>query len=359
VRGRAVVAGTAIVVAAVVLIASGAASSGLDEFRSASSVPSGLTTAERVTRLQNNGRLAHWRVALEHGFEPSPWQGSGAGTYAALWAQHRPAEGSVLDAHSLYVEQLGELGIVGLLLVVAVLLAMLAGLARRAWTEGGAWAALFAAALAWAAHSAVDWDWEMPATTLWLFAAGGLALARPGQGPAIATRRRSLRRGVGRAAAVAAIALLAAVPLSVLRSQSAVFEAVDALRDGDCAAAVARARDAMDILPQRSEPGEVLAYCATRAGRHADALRAIDAAIERDPREWTAAYGRALVLAAGGRDPRSAARRALRLNPNSRLTRNAVELFATGGRRAWRQRALQAPLALPPSPVELRRQIGR
>ena len=34
-------------------------------------------------------------------------------------------------------------------------------------------------ATAWAAPRRVDWDWEMPAVTAWLFAAGGLALGRP------------------------------------------------------------------------------------------------------------------------------------------------------------------------------------
>ena len=39
--------------------------------------------------------------------------GKGAGTYQLQWAQDRPYRFTVIDAHSLYVEVLGELGLVG------------------------------------------------------------------------------------------------------------------------------------------------------------------------------------------------------------------------------------------------------
>ena len=72
---------------------------------------------------------------------------------------------------------------VGLVLFVlgmlGSLLAILVTFARGIRGRGRyLYAALFAAGLAWALRAGVDWDWEMPAVTLWLFAAGGAALAK-------------------------------------------------------------------------------------------------------------------------------------------------------------------------------------
>ncbi len=86
----------------------------------------------------------------------------------------------MVDAHGLYPETLGELGLVGLILLVTALVAILAGLAVRIrGKDRTVYAALFAATLAWMLAAAVDWHWEMPVVTLWLFAAGGAA-PRPG-----------------------------------------------------------------------------------------------------------------------------------------------------------------------------------
>src|SRR3954464_14672343 len=55
-------------------------------FTSADPVAFAEAPKKRFTRLGNNGRIAYWRVALDDGFAPHPWHGSGAGTYALLWA---------------------------------------------------------------------------------------------------------------------------------------------------------------------------------------------------------------------------------------------------------------------------------
>ena len=64
------------------------------------------------------------------------------------WNTHRGYLDQVLDAHSLYLEAMGELGLVGLALVLAVVLTVLAGLAWRLGGEGRpAYAALLAVTL--------------------------------------------------------------------------------------------------------------------------------------------------------------------------------------------------------------------
>lgn len=313
------------------------------EITSSATVPSDLAPTERFTRLGSNGRIDHWRAAIEGGFQADPWRGTGAGTYALLWARERDSAFTVIDAHSLYFEVLGEMGIVGLGLLVAVLLLMLGAMAGRLRGEGRTvWAALFAASAAWAVHAGLDWDWEMPAVSLWVFAAGGLALAAPagprhrGSAPA-----KGLRIGVGLACLAMAL-----TPLSVHRSQVGLTEAVEAFASGDCTAATDAALDANDALSVRPEPFELLAYCNVRVGRDELALRMIDAAVRRDPGNWELRYGQALVRAATGRDPRSAAQAALVRNPLHPYAIAAVDLFASADQDQWMRRALEAPLPI-------------
>ena len=75
----------------------------------------------RLTSAVDNGRIDNWRVALD-GFDTSPLHGTGAGTYRITWDADRPAPPiKVNDGHSLYLEVLSELGIVGLVLLLAAL----------------------------------------------------------------------------------------------------------------------------------------------------------------------------------------------------------------------------------------------
>ncbi len=92
------------------------------------------TSGDLRTRLvdpANNGRIDQWEVAL-NGFEAAPVHGEGAGMYELLWARDRPETGTVTDAHSLYAEVLGELGIVGLVLLLVPLLVILGAAAAHA-----------------------------------------------------------------------------------------------------------------------------------------------------------------------------------------------------------------------------------
>ncbi|MDQ8030367.1 MAG: hypothetical protein REJ23_16710, partial [Brevundimonas sp.] len=48
-----------------------------------------LKRGERFRTIANNGRIEHWRVAIDDGFDAEPLHGTGAGTYALLWARGR------------------------------------------------------------------------------------------------------------------------------------------------------------------------------------------------------------------------------------------------------------------------------
>jgi O-antigen ligase len=139
--------------------------------------PATGATSQRLSSLGSN-RYGYWRVAIETGAD-HPLAGVGAGGFRVAWLEHREVSESVRDAHSLELETFAELGLVG----TGLLAALLAGVAvsvRNAHRADPALAAGGAAALtAWALHSAIDWDWEMPALTLIAVVLAGALLTAP------------------------------------------------------------------------------------------------------------------------------------------------------------------------------------
>ena len=133
-------------------------------------------TAERLGS-SGSHRYAYWRVAVRT-FADEPAVGVGAGGFAAAWLEHRTIDETVRDAHSLPLETAAELGIVGLLLLALVYGVVVAAIVRSSRTDPALVAGPTAALAVWAAHSAIDWDWEMPALTLVAAALAGLVLAR-------------------------------------------------------------------------------------------------------------------------------------------------------------------------------------
>jgi len=305
------------------------------------SVGARVPPSQRFTRLGSNGRIQEWRVAFKDGFLRHPVGGTGAGTYELLWTRYAPSPARVLDAHSVYVEVLAELGIVGAVLLVGVFLAMLIALARRArGPEREVWAALMAGAVMYVVHTGVDWDWEMPAVTAWFFAAGALALAAPADRPRGQTTARL------RAIVSLGSLLLVITPVLVWRSQTQLARAVRAFEHGDCLTAESAALSSNGALSSRADPFEVIAYCEAGARRFSLALAAIVDAERRDPGNWELRYSEALISAAAGIDPQPAAEAALALYPTSPLVQAAARAFATGGPASWQRYAFSAPLPL-------------
>jgi len=138
--------------------------------------PQAAASTQRLQSVESN-RYDYWGVALDHGFARDPLKGIGAGGFAVIWLQYRHVNDRAKVAHSLFVETLAELGVVGFALLL-VFLAGIAMAAARAWRVAPARAAGPAAALVvWATHSAIDWDWEMPALTLVAIVLAGMLVA--------------------------------------------------------------------------------------------------------------------------------------------------------------------------------------
>jgi hypothetical protein len=161
-RGRTV---AVVGVAAIALIAGAAALEGRPE----GAGPTPGATATRLSSTDSN-RYSYWAVALET-FADHPLRGHGSGSFAVDWLRERDVPEVVRDAHSLELETAAELGIVGLALL-ALMLGGVVAAAIRVRRVGP-----IAALAVWAAHSALDWDWEMPALTLVAVLLAGLLLA--------------------------------------------------------------------------------------------------------------------------------------------------------------------------------------
>ncbi len=131
--------------------------------------------AGRYLTLQSN-RYAYWSVAMR-AFEAEPLRGVGAGAWSVWWLRYRTVPEFAQDAHSLPLQTLAELGVVGLALL-AVFLAGIGLAARAAQRAAPALAAgPIAGFVVYVAHAPLDWDWEMPAVTLVAMVLAGALLA--------------------------------------------------------------------------------------------------------------------------------------------------------------------------------------
>jgi hypothetical protein len=266
----------------------------------------GTQLNDRLFNLSGSGRLPTWRVAW-HEFEREPVLGSGAGTYEQSWNELRPYAAKVRDAHSLYLETLAELGVLGLALLLAALATpVVAALRARqlALVPG-----VFGAYTVFLVHAGVDWDWELPAVTLVaLLCAAALLVAVRGEHSA-PVRPRAL--GVALAAALG-VAVFSAVGLLGNRALS---DADASLRSGDVPRAAERARAAIRWAPWSAEAHLLLAEAQLAQGEEASARGELREAVAADPRDWTLWF--ALAQTTSGSEQDRALAEARRLNPRS------------------------------------------
>jgi tetratricopeptide (TPR) repeat protein len=258
----------------------------------------------RLLSLSGSSRAQYWHVAwLE--YQEHPWLGTGAGSFQRHWLRLRPAELPVLDAHSIYLETLAELGPVGLALLVAALtLPLVASVLAR---DDPVAVPAVGGYVAYLVHAAQDWDWELPAVTLagLVCAAALLVLAERRPRPQLPP---SLRVG---AAAITVVLALAA--LGALAGNQAVSGANAALDRDDPARAERDARWAERLVPWSPEPWRLHGEALLSQGKLDAARRDFRRALVKDPSDWESWADLALVTQ--GADRREAARHARSLNP--------------------------------------------
>jgi hypothetical protein len=339
-RGIAAAGAVVVVVGALALGAANTVANKWNNFVNQQTVVTGPLLRSRFASSSNQGRIELWTVAINE-FDVHPLDGTGADTFEIRWYKNRPDTNVVINAHSLYIETLSDLGVVGLAMVALFVLGILLGLAPLGRGRDRAlYAALFGAGLGWALHAGVDWDWQMPAISLWLFALGGLALARPmWRGTTSTTAAR-----MSAFAAAAALVAVCVLPMLVLVSQLRLNEATTAYAAGNCARAERLAQGSIDVLGTRAPPWQILALCAVRDGQLQLAATDLRGGLAEDPDDWQLQSALAAATAAAGHDARAQGALARRLDPNDPAVRALAGALA-GGPSAKARRAGRAFLS--------------
>jgi hypothetical protein len=330
-----VAAGVLVLVVALALGAAGFTHREYDRFIHGTNEKHLVQTRERLSDPVNDGRLPLWKAALRI-YETDPFHGTGAGTYQLYYTRYRTVRSYVVDTHSLYLQSLSELGIVGFVLILVVVFGMLVGLAVRIRGPGrGLYAALFALTLAWAIHQAVDWDWQMPAVTLGVFMLAGLALARPADG-----RPGRFGLPLGRTLVALCWLVVAVSPLlggaSYARLQRA---GLDLKTRGGCASAKREALSSLSLSARRPQAYAIIGVCDLEQGFAQAAVPAMAQAAALEPASWEDAFWLADARAAAGLDPHAAIARAIALNPLEHGLRNAAEELEGDEREGWEEAA--------------------
>ncbi|HEY1854825.1 MAG TPA: O-antigen ligase family protein, partial [Solirubrobacterales bacterium] len=281
--------------------------------------------SQHITSFSGGGRGQFYEAALE-AFAEKPLLGHGAGTYQFSWYKLRTIDQPVHDAHSLYLEALSELGIVGGLLVIAMVLTLL-WIGFSAWRHADGrrrelYAALFAVSLAFAVCAGLDWLWEIAALGFVFFcASGALAAARCAQlwrSRAAANGNASMTRRYGLAVAGVALAWITALaligPLLVDRELNASKSAAAA---GQLESAVDHADTARSIEPWAASPYVQLGLLAQANGEYELANERLGQAIDREDQNWVLYYLRGRVEHEAGNEAAAASdlRKARELNP--------------------------------------------
>jgi O-Antigen ligase len=249
----------------------------------------------RLLTLSGSSRVDYWRVAWQD-FENHAAIGSGAGSYRRYWTRNRTVAQPARDAHSLYLETLGELGIVGLVLLLAAVTVPL-GAAITARGEPLTTAAL-APYVAYLAHAGQDWDWELPAVTITAVVCAAALL--------LTARRREV--GLPRPVRIAVAAVAAVLAVLASGAYAGNRQLVLAERGSEQSA-----RRAGRFQPWSGEPWRLLGEAQLARGDVAGARKSFLEGLERDDDEWELWLD--LALAADGRERSNALARAAELNP--------------------------------------------
>jgi O-antigen ligase len=258
------------------------------------------TTADAATNSPLDIRYRFWQASLD-ALRTQPLRGIGAGSFEFWWARNGTGEGQFRDAHSLYFENLAELGVIGFALIAGFVLWVLGAAAmrtRRAPPEARMWlAAATGGLVVFAVTAGIEWAWEMavlPVTAMLLVAAT-LAGRPHGAAPA---RVAPLPVRAG-AAAVAVAALIAiAIPVAGAVALQDSRAAVDAGRLKD---AIGDARTAERLQPYAATPKLQRALVLEQLGRLDAAAGAAATATADEPTNWRAWLVRARIDAERGR----------------------------------------------------------
>ena len=274
-----------------------------------------------------SGRWQFWQAAVSE-WRTSPLYGRGAGSYEAWWAQHGTIPAFVQDAHSQYLQTLGELGAVGLALLVGALLVGLGAGVRAVFRAPGperaGAAALAALFVGYVVAAGIDWMWQLSIVTVVAMLALGLLVgpaSASGSSVALAPRPRRLKTAKLFPLIALVVVGWAVVCVEVVPFAAAVElgRSATAAAGGKTEEALRAAQQARSIEPWSSQPYLQTALILEAANRLQAARQSAMAALERDTSDWRLwlvnarletklghiRVARRLLLHAAALDPRS------------------------------------------------------
>lgn len=292
-----------------------------DEFRATPDFGQESTLQEHIASAGSSGRWQYWGAAVDQFEAAQPLLGDGAGTFGRWWARNGSLPVPIQNAHSLYAQTLGELGLVGFALVLLVFVlgglmairAVLAGAEER--TALAALAAVFAG---FAAANAIDWVWELTIVPVVAFIALGVLLAADSGERPVGSRQFGRLLRVAGAATGIVLAVAQAIPLL---SEAALERSRSASASGSSEAALDAALTARDLQPWAPAPYLQLALVAEQEGDFVSAQAWIEDALERDRSDWRLWLLASRIQSEVGRidAARASISRARELNPRSPL----------------------------------------
>jgi hypothetical protein len=257
-----------------------------DEFRSnQTNAVAGSSTfvTDHLLSSSGSGRWQFWGAAVSQ-FRAHPLKGGGAGSWEFWWLQHNSLKGVFTQvAHSLYLETMAELGIIGLLLLLGWLVLALVGAIRSALALSSSYvAALTATGIAFFFAASYDWVWQLSGIAVVGVGSLGIALGVLPAGPAAARSRSVLLRP-----ALALLAVAAIVPqVVVLAAGIHLNNSHVAASEGDPARARSEALAAKAVEPWAASPYLQLGQLAEGEGQMDKAHYWLSKAIHRSPQNW-------------------------------------------------------------------------
>jgi O-antigen ligase len=279
-----------------------------DRWRSFKHAPYDEAGRNHFISLGSN-RYDFWRVALTE-FRHHPLAGIGDRGFGPAYLRERRSGETPVRAHSIELDALSELGVVGILLLAGGLLPLLAICFRGLRRRDPVATAAFATAAYWLVHASGDWNWTVPAVGLPFFILLGTGAASAGARPL------RPRESVPAGAVAIAVALLAFLPpwLSSRLSTHALEGSSSAASD---------LRWARRLDPLSVEPYVIQAHIARSP---AAAIPPLRKAAEKEPRGVEVRYELGLAYLRAGRIPeaRRELRAALALEPGAPAIERAL-----------------------------------
>ena len=319
-----------------------------DEYRAFTELGAQSDSTSRFTSGGGN-RYDYWRVALDQ-FADNPIRGVGAGNYDRTYFLERRTTEDIRQAHSIELQTLGELGIVGGALLAVFLVAIAVGFGRRAREAKNDLRARGLAVAAggtfavWLVHTSVDWLHLIPGLT-------GIALCSAAVLVGPWARSRAGRMGSGR--------IVIALVCGLVVLAGAVFVGRAALADrylnegrdvlvSDPAAAVVKAKDSQRLNDERLQAYYLESAAWARLGDYPRARAALAEGARREPHDFVtwALLGDLATRREEYRQALADYRRALALNPrapslrgsgaaSTRASENRIGGEACRGKRRW------------------------